>query len=347
MLPYLSKKLGLFLITFIGVTIVAFGLIRLVPGDPVLMMLGERGASPESYAQMRATLGLDQPYITQYFLYVWNALHGDLGVSVVSKQPVLTEFFSRFPATIELSFFALFFAIIVGLPLGIIAAVKRNSIFDYMFMGISLVGYSMPIFWWGLILIVISSVNIFHIPFLGWTPVSGRISPFFDVDAHTGFLFLDVWFSPEPWKVFGNALKHIILPAIAMGTIPLAVIARMTRSSLLEVLGEDYIRTAKAKGLSIYRVVLLHGLRNALIPIVTVIGLSFGTVIKGAILTETIFSWPGIGKWLLQSVTSLDYPVIQGGILLISVAVVAVNLLVDLLYLLIDPKLREAHAKKN
>lgn len=335
------------MVTFVGVTIVAFSLIRLVPGDPVLMLLGERGASPESYAAMKATLGLDKSYIQQYFIYVWNALHGNLGMSVVSKQPVIDEFFSRFPATLELSFVALMFAIVVGLPLGIIAAVKRNTVFDYAFMGVSLVGYSMPIFWWGLILIIVCSVNIFHLPFFGWTPVSGRISPLFEVDAKTGFLFLDVWFSAEPWKAFIDALKHIILPAIAMGTIPLAVIARMTRSSLLEVLGEDYVRTAKAKGLSSRRVIIVHGLRNALIPIVTVIGLSFGTVIKGAILTETIFSWPGIGRWLVNSVTSLDYPVIQGGILLIAMAVVLVNLAVDFAYLLIDPKLRDAHARKN
>ncbi len=319
----------------------------MVPGDPVIMMLGERGASPESYAQMKANLGLDQPYVTQYGLYVWRALHGDLGMSIVSKQSVLSEFFARFPATLELSFVALIFAIIVGLPLGIIAAVKRNHILDHLFMGVSLVGYSMPIFWWGLILIIVASVNIFHLPFLGWTPVSGRISPFFDIDPRTGFLFIDVWFSPEPWAAFWDAFKHILLPAIAMGTIPLAMIARMTRSSLLEVLGEDYIRTAKAKGLSAVRVVMVHGLRNALIPIVTVIGLSFGTVIKGAILTETIFSWPGIGKWLVNSVTSLDYPVIQGGVLLIAMAVVLVNLVVDFTYLWIDPKLRDAHARKN
>lgn len=311
------------------------------------MMLGERGASEESYAEMKSNLGLDKPYVTQYFLYVKNAVQGDLGSSVVSRQSVTEEFFSRFPATLELSLMAMLFAIFIGLPLGIIAALKRNTVFDYTFMGISLVGYSMPIFWWGLILILVSSVNIFDLPFFGWTPVSGRISPIFDIDAKTGFLFIDVWFSDEKWPAFWDAFKHVILPAVAMGTIPLAVIARMTRSSLLEVLGEDYIRTAKAKGLSLFRVVIFHGLRNALIPIVTVIGLSFGTVIKGAILTETIFSWPGIGKWLVHSVTSLDYPVIQGGILLIAVAVVIVNLVVDFTYLIIDPKLRDAHARKN
>ncbi len=347
MLQYTLKKIGLFFITLIGVSIVAFSLIRMVPGDPVLMMLGERGTTQENYNEMKSNLGLDKPYLTQYFLYVKNAVQGDLGESVVSNQSVTEEFFARFPATLELSFVALLFAIIVGLPLGIIAALKRNTFFDYTFMGVSLVGYSMPIFWWGLILILVCSVNIFNLPLLGWTPVSGRISPMFDIDPRTGFLFIDVWFSTEKWPAFIDALKHVILPAIAMGTIPLAVIARMTRSSLLEVLGEDYIRTAKAKGLSMFRVVIFHGLRNALIPIVTVIGLSFGTVIKGAILTETIFSWPGIGKWLVNSVTSLDYPVIQGGILLIAIAVVIVNLLVDFTYLIIDPKLRDAHARKN
>lgn len=335
------------MITFIGVTVVAFSLIRMVPGDPVMMMLGERGASPESYAEMKANLGLDKPYIQQYGLYVWRALHGDLGSSTVSKQSVSEEFFSRFPATLELSLVAMIFAILVGLPLGILAAVKRNTIFDYTFMGVSLVGYSMPIFWWGLILILVSSVNVLGLPFLGWTPVSGRISPLFDIDPRTGFLLIDVWFSSDRWAAFWDAFKHVLLPAIAMGTIPLAMIARMTRSSLLEVLGEDYVRTARAKGLSSRRVIIVHAFRNALIPIVTVIGLSFGTVIKGAILTETIFSWPGIGRWLVNSVTSLDYPVIQGGVLLIAMAVVLVNLIVDFTYLWIDPKLRDANVRKN
>jgi dipeptide transport system permease protein len=344
---FLLKKGLLFLITLIGITIVSFSLIRLVPGDPVLVMLGERGASPEVYAEMKANLGLDKPYIVQYGLYVWNALHGNLGLSVLSKQPVITEFMSRYPATLELGVVAMLFALLVGLPLGIMAAVKRNSFFDYTFMGISLIGYSMPIFWWGLILIIVCSVNIFNLPFLGWTPVSGRISPLFEIDTHTGFLFIDVWFSPDRWPAFWDAFKHILLPATALGTIPLAVIARMTRSSLLEVLGEDYIRTAKAKGLPLFQVVFVHALRNALIPIVTVIGLSFGTIITGAILTETIFSWPGVGKWLVLSVTSLDYPVIQGGILLIALIVMIVNLLVDLLYVVTDPKLRESSARKN
>jgi dipeptide transport system permease protein len=345
MAVFLTKKVFMLMITFIGVTIVAFSLIRMVPGDPVLVMLGERGASPEVYAEMQATLGLDQPFLSQYFLYVKNALSGDLGQSIISKEPVLKEFMDRYPATLELGIAALLFAILLGLPLGVMAAVKKNSWFDFAFMGASLVGYSMPIFWWGLILILLSSVNVLDIPFLGWTPVSGRISPLFDVEMKTGFLLIDSWFSDEPRQAFISAAKHILLPAIAMGTIPLAMIARMTRSSLLEVLGEDYVRTAKAKGVSRFRVVVVHALRNALIPIVTVIGLSFGSIVTGAILTETIFSWPGIGKWLVRSVTSLDYPVIQGGILLIAMAIVLVNLLVDLIYRWVDPKLRVGGGK--
>lgn len=323
--------------TFIGITILAFSLIRLVPGDPVLLLLGERGGSPELYAKMQKNFGLDQPLYKQYYLFVKNALQGDLGRSVVSNEPVLKEFLDRFPATLELGLSALFFAILLGIPLGILAAVKRNGPLDYFIMGGSLTGYSMPIFWWGLILIIIFSVN------LGLTPVAGRISALYDIgDPITGFLLIDSWLSEDGGsEAFWSAFKHLLLPAITMGTIPLAVIARMTRSSMLEVLGEDYIRTAKAKGVSPLKTILVHALRNAMIPVITVIGLMFGMIITGAILTETIFSWPGIGRWMVASVTSRDYPVIQGGILLIASMVIVINLTVDLLYLVINPKMRE------
>jgi len=279
-------------------------------------------------------MGLDLPVYKQYFRFIGHALDGDLGISVVSKRPVLEEFWSRFPATLELGVVALLFAILLGIPIGILAAVKKNSFSDYFFMGTSLVGYSMPIFWWGLILILVFSVQ------LRWTPVSGRMGVAYDVDPVTGFMLIDVWFGEDTWEAFRDALRHLILPAIAMGTIPLAMISRMTRSSLLEVIGEDYIRTARAKGLSSGRVVWIHALRNALIPVVTIIGLMFGMIITGAILTETIFSWPGIGKWLVRSITSRDYPVIQGGILLIAFMVVLINLMVDLVYALINPRIR-------
>lgn len=334
MIAFLLRRLGVAIPTLIGATVIAFALIRLVPGDPILNMIGERGASPEVYAEMRAKYGLDQPLATQYFLFLKNALQGDLGESIVSDQPVWVEFIERFPATLELGLISLFVAILIGIPLGVIAAVKRNSVFDYTLMTTSLVGYSMPIFWWGLILILFFSVK------LGITPVSGRIDFAYDVPHWSGFLLIDVWKAGEGWPAFKSALLHLLLPAIALGTIPLATIARMTRSSMLEVLGEDYMRTARAKGLSRPRIIFVHGLRNALVPVITVIGLMAGSIVTGAVLTETIFSWPGIGRWLVESVLARDYPVVQGGILLISIVVILVNFLVDIAYAWANPRLR-------
>ncbi len=306
----------------------------MVPGDPVMLLLGERGADPETYKEMQASLGLDKPILSQYWKFVSNAASGDLGNSIITKRKVVSEFWARFPATLELGLAAMFFAIILGIPLGVLAAVRRNSFFDYFFMGGSVVGYSMPIFWWGLILILVFSVQ------LGWTPVAGRISVFYEVDTITGFMLIDTWFSEDGAQAFFSALKSLTLPTIAMGTIPLAVTARMTRSSMLEVLGEDYIRTAKAKGLGISKIVYVHALRNALIPIITVLGLMFGSIITGAILTETIFSWPGIGKWMVASINARDYPVIQGGILIIASMIVGINFLVDLIYTWVNPRMR-------
>lgn len=334
MIGFWLKRLAVMIPTLIGISIVAFSLIRMIPGDPVLLMVGERGASPEVMAEIRANYGLDKPLPTQYWLFVKNAVQGDFGTSITSNRPVFEEFRDRFTATLELGLIALILATLIGIPLGILAAVRRNSIFDYSFMTASLVGYSMPIFWWGLILILIFSVR------LGWTPVSGRIDVIYDIPSWTGFLLIDVWKSGEGWPAFKSAFDHIVLPAIALGTIPLAVIARMTRSSMLEVLGEDYMRTARAKGLSRTRVIFIHGLRNALVPVVTVIGLMAGTIVTGAVLTETIFSWPGIGRWLVESVLARDYPVIQSGVLLIALIVIVVNLLVDVAYAWANPRLR-------
>lgn len=335
MMQYFARRALNLVPTFFGVTLIAFGLIRIVPGDPVMLLIGERGASEEVYAEMRSNLGLDKPLPVQYFTYITDALKGEFGTSVVSNRPVIEEFWSRFPATLELSFVGLSFAILLGIPLGILAALRRNSVFDYSVMGGALVGYSMPIFWWGLLLIMLFSVK------LGWTPVSGRISPIFEVAPWSGFLLIDVWVTGEGWPAFKSAFSHLILPSIALGTIPLAVIARMTRSSMLEVIGEDYVRTAKAKGLSKFEIIYVHALRNAMIPVLTVIGLLVGTLVTGAILTETIFSWPGIGRWLVGSVTSRDYPVIQSGILIIAAIIVVVNLTVDLLYAVVNPRMRE------
>jgi dipeptide transport system permease protein len=332
---FLLRRVALIVPTFFGVTLLAFALIRLIPGDPVENLSGERGMDPERRLRLLHQFGLDQPLYTQYFDYIGNVLRGDLGTSLTTHEPVLTEFLTLFPATFELAFFALIFAVCVGLPAGILAAIKRNTVADYAVMGVSLTGYSMPIFWWALLLILFFSVQ------LGWTPVSGRLAVQFDVPATTGFMLIDTLRSGEP-GAFRSALSHLILPTIALGTIPLAVIARMTRSSMLEVLREDYVRTARAKGLPQLQVVLIHALRNALIPVITVIGLQVGLLLSGAILTETIFSWPGIGNWLIHGVQSRDYPVVQGGILLIATIVISVNLVVDLLYGVINPRIRHA-----
>ena len=333
MLRFLGARLAVLIPTFLGVTFVAFILIRLVPGDPILLMVGERGISPERHAQMMAQYGFDRPLVLQYVGFLANLLHGDLGSSIVTRKPVLGEFFALFPATVELSVFAMALALLIGVPAGILAAVKRGSILDHTVMGVSLTGFSMPIFWWGLLLIILFS------GILQWTPVSGRISLTYFVEAKTGFMLVDSLLSDEK-GAFRSALSHLILPAIVLGTVPLAVIARQTRSAMLEVLGEDYVRTARAKGLPPLRVIGLHALRNALIPVVTVIGLLVGTLFGGAILTETIFAWPGVGKWLVDSITRRDYPSVQGGVVLIASIVMLVNLGVDLLYGVINPRIR-------
>ncbi|WP_019646728.1 ABC transporter permease subunit [Novispirillum itersonii] len=282
---------------------------------------------------IKALLGLDKPLWQQYTLYLYHAIQGDLGLSIVTKKPVIEEFLTLFPATIELTLCAMLFAVTIGLPAGIWAAVKRGTAVDHSVMAVSLTGYSMPIFWWGLLLIIFCSVT------LGITPVSGRLSAEYWIDPTTGFMLIDTLLSEEE-GAFADALHHLVLPAIVLGTIPLAVIARMTRSSMLEVLREDYVRTARAKGLSPLRVIGVHALRNALIPVITVIGLQLGTMLAGAILTETIFSWPGIGRWLIQSIARRDYPSVQGGILLVASVIITVNLLVDVLYGIINPRIR-------
>ena len=333
MLRFFLYRLALIIPTFIGVSIVAFAFIRLLPGDPILLLAGERGLTPERYEQLQTLYGFDKPLVVQYFDYVIGVLQGDLGNSLVTKRPVLQEFFALFPATLELSLCAIILAVAIGVPAGVFAAVKRGSWFDQSIMGVALTGYSMPIFWWGLLLI------IFFSGFLGWTPVSGRISLLYYFEPVTGFMLIDSLLSGQK-GAFSSAVSHLILPTIVLATIPLAVIARQTRSAMLEVLGEDYVRTAKSKGLSPKRIIGLHALRNALIPVVTTIGLQVGVLMTGAILTETIFSWPGIGKWMIDSVGKRDYAVVQGGLLLIASVIMIVNLVVDVLYGFINPRIR-------
>ncbi|CAK9886752.1 MAG: Dipeptide transport system permease protein DppB [Candidatus Erwinia impunctatus] len=336
MLQFIFRRLALVVPTFIGITLLTFAFVHMIPGDPVLIMAGERGISAERHAELLAQMGLDKPLWQQYIAYLHGILvNGDLGTSLKSQLPVWDEFVPRFIATLELGMCAMLFAIVVGIPVGVLAAVKRGSVFDHTAVGISLTGYSMPIFWWGMMLIMLVSVH------LNLTPVSGRISDtiFLD-DSHplTGFMLIDtlIWGEPGDFK---DAVMHMILPAVVLGTIPLAVIVRMTRSSMLEVLGEDYIRTARAKGLTRMRVIVVHALRNAMLSVVTVVGLQVGTMLAGAILTETIFSWPGLGRWLIDALQRRDYPVVQGGVLMVAILIILVNLLVDLLYGVINPRI--------
>lgn len=337
MLTLLLKKLATLVPTLLGVTLVAFALIRLVPGDPVEIMAGERQLDPAAHAALMAQLGLDRPLASQYGAYLLQLLQGDLGRSLVTREAVADEFKVLFPATLELAGAALALALGLGLLLGMAAALTRGSLFDQAVMTTATLGNSMPVFWWGLILIMAFSVG------LEWTPVSGRVGIEYDVPFVTGFMLIDSaladWGGAEP-GAFASSLLHLVLPAVVLGTIPMAVIARMTRSALLEVLREDYLRTARAKGLGPVRVVVVHGLRNALIPVLTVLGLQVGSLLGGAVLTETIFSWPGIGKWLIDAIARRDYPVVQAGILISALVFIAVNLGVDLLYGVVNPRLR-------
>ncbi|WP_163270523.1 ABC transporter permease subunit [Chelativorans alearense] len=333
MFRFLFSRVALLIPTFIGVSIIAFSFIRLLPGDPITLLAGERGMTEERYQQLQSAMGFDKPLVVQYFNYLLDLLQGDFGTSIVTKRPVLQEFLTLFPATLELSFCAIMLAVLIGVPVGVLAAVRRGSWLDQSVMGSALVGYSMPIFWWGLLLIILFS------GILQWTPVSGRISLLYYFPPVTGFMLIDSLLSGQE-GAFKSAVSHLVLPTVVLATIPLAVIARQTRSAMLEVLGEDYVRTARAKGLPPRRVIGLHALRNALIPVITTIGLQVGVLLAGAILTETIFSWPGIGKWMVDSVFKRDYAVVQGGLLLIAGIIMIVNLIVDMLYGLVNPRIR-------
>ena len=339
MFAFILRRLALVIPTFLGITLLAFSLIHLIPGDPVQVMAGERRLDPAFYKEVIHRLGLDRPLYEQYGVYLWKALHLDLGESFVTHEAVWSEFTKLFPATLELALFALLMASVLGLLVGVLAAIKRGTFLDHGAMGLALTGFSMPIFWWGLLLIMFFSVAMRDIAPAFALPVSGRMALEFDIAPRSGFMLIDAWMSGEP-GAFRSALSHLVLPAIVLGTIPLAVIARMTRSAMLEVLREDYVRTARAKGLSPARVVFIHALRNALVPVVTVIGLQVGTLLGGAVLTETIFSWPGVGKWLIDAIGRRDYPVVQGGILITATLVIVVNLTVDVLYGWVNPRIR-------
>jgi peptide/nickel transport system permease protein len=316
----------------LGVSVLVFSFIHHIPGDPALTMLGER-ATPEKVAEVRARLGLDRPIWQQYILYIGKALQGDLGVSIVRGDPVASDLLRRFPATVELAMAAIVVAIAVGIPIGVASAVWRNSLLDSLARLGALTGVSMPIFWLGLVLAWFFGVQLRVLP-TGFRLASGTAFV-----PWTNFVILDAALQRD-WSTLADAVRHLILPALALATIPLAVIARMTRASMLEVLSREYIRTAEAKGLSRRAVILRHALRNALLPVLTVIGLQVGRLLAGAILTETIFSWPGIGLWVYESIESRDYAIVQGVSLFMAVIVVGVNLLTDVLYAAVDPRIK-------
>lgn len=332
MTKYLVRRLFEAIPVIVGVSILVFLLIHFIPGDPALAMLGER-ATEENVQAIRDRLGLNEPLYVQYFIWVGNILQGDLGNTVRGNIPVTNEIRSRFPATIELSLAALLIASFLGVPIGIISAVKRNSLIDTASMFWALFGVSIPIFVLGLLLIYFVGVE------LGWLPFVGRLSSSIDLERKTGLHIIDAILARNT-SALKDALEHLILPAITLATVPMAIIARITRSSMLEVLNQDYIRTAYAKGLRVRAVILRHALRNAMLPIITIIGLQLGTLLSGAVLTETIYSWPGVGKWLFDSIVARDYPIVQSMTLIIAMIYIAVNLTVDILYALVDPRIK-------
>jgi len=332
MFRYIIRRLISMIPTLVGVSIVVFMFIHLIPGDPATAMLRE-GASAEVADRIRENLGLNKPLYEQYYIYMSKILRGDLGRSLVTNNPVTEDLSNRLPATAELSLFAMIVATLVGVPAGIISAVRRNSIVDTASMAFSLVGVSMPIFWLGLMAMYLFAV-VLH-----WLPAGTRIGVDVQLERITNFYLLDAIISGNVPALI-DLMRHMIMPALVLGTVPMAILARMTRSSMLEALNQDYVRTAHAKGLPARAVVIGHALKNALLPVVTIIGLQVGTLLSGAILTETIFGWPGIGRWVFDSIQLRDYPVVQGVTLVIALVFVFVNLIVDVSYAFIDPRIR-------
>ena len=340
----LRRLIGLIPVLF-GISLMVFSFVRLIPGDPAIVMLGER-ATPDAVKLIREQLGLTKPlffnfaepnkfFDSQYVNFMTSTLRGDLGSSIFSQIPVSDELKRRWPATLELTIASMLLAVIVGGLLGVLAALRRNSLMDNLSMVVALVGVSMPIFWLGMILKYAFSVQ------LHWLPPSARLSDVLSLSFAplTGLYVLDGLLRGQ-LNASWDAFLHLIMPSIALGTIPMAIIARMTRSAMVEVLSQDYVRTAKAKGLPLRQTVLKHALRNAMLPVITVVGLSFGGLLSGAVLTETIFAWSGIGSWIYEGILQRDYPIVQSGVLIVATAFVLVNLLVDLSYALFDPRIQ-------
>ncbi|MEM6447428.1 MAG: ABC transporter permease [Cyanobacteria bacterium P01_D01_bin.123] len=331
---YIFKRILQLVPVLLGISLLVFAFLHLIPGDPAVTMLGDR-ATPAQVEALRERMGLNQPLPLQYLSFLGSLLTFDLGRSIFTGVPIWDEVQLRWPATFELSVIAMAIALVVGIPAGVIAAVRKNSIIDNLTMSGSLLGVSMPVYWLGLLLVYLFAVN------LQWLPPSGRIgiNVTYEFEPITGFFIFDAAIQANI-EALQDVLAHLLLPALTLSTIPLAIVARITRSAMLEVLSQDYIRTARAKGLVEFWVVAKHALKNAMLPVVTIVGLEFGTLLGGAILTETIFSWPGIGKWIYEGILQRDYPVVQGGVVFVAFVFVLVNLLVDISYAFLDPRIQ-------
>jgi dipeptide transport system permease protein len=334
----LLRRLALAALTFVGISLLAFVLVQLIPGDPVQSMAGTRRLDPAFHAEMRQRMGLDRPLAEQFITYLGHALQLDLGRSLVTQTGVWEEFLQLFPATLELSLAALAIALPLGVAAGVWAAARQGGWADRLICGAAMLGASMPVFWWGLLLITVFSIGLREWSPALALPVAGRLGLEYDVPVRSGLMLLDTLGAERvAWR---SALAHLVLPATVLATVPMATMARMTRAAMLDVLAEDFVRTARAKGLRERSVVGVHALRNALLPLLTVAGVVVGSMLGGAVFTETLFAWPGIGKWLVDAIGRRDYPVLQGGILITAALMIGVNLAVDALYALADPRLR-------
>jgi peptide/nickel transport system permease protein len=334
MLRFVVRRLLLLVPILFGVSLIVFIGVRNLPGGPAQGLLGER-ATPEAVKELEEQYGLNDPLPVQYGRYLKTVLSGDLGTSIASRRPVTTEIGERFPATLELTLAAMTFALVVGIPLGFLAAKRHGGPLDHTSLVLSLIGISIPVFFLGLVLKYVFAVK------LGWLPTVGRIDVLIDTPHPTNFYLLDAIIAGDP-SAFWDVVKHLILPAIALGSIPLAIIARITRASVLDVQNEDYVRTARAKGLPSSVVDRRHVMRNAMLPVSTVIGLQVGLLLSGAVLTETVFAFGGMGSWLYEAIRNRDFPVLQGGILFLAIVFVVVNLIVDLSYAALNPRIRLA-----
>ncbi len=332
MVRYLFRRLALTIPILLGVSCLVFFMLHSAGGDPAQLVLGAR-ADPESLAALRAEMGLDRPLIVQYGAFLAGAVRGDFGRSYRSNTPVINEIAARFPATVELAVAAMAIAVVAGVIFGAVAAVRRHSALDYISSTVVLFGVSIPTFWLGIILIIIFGL------WLRWLPISGRINPRLGADPSMPFLTISALLNGN-WPVAKDAILHLILPALTLAAWPAAIVARMTRASLIESLGQDYARTARGKGLREGTVVAIHAARNAVLPVLTVVGLEFGTLLGGAVVTETVFSWPGLGQLTVNAIGARDYQMVQGVVLLLATIFVLLNLLVDVLYAVLDPRIR-------